>query len=364
MEILVSKQALLKSLRTAQNIADKKSTMPILANVLLQTSGDDTLILCATDYVVSMTAEVPCQVKEGGSLSVEASNFCSLIDSMPGDEILVISKQGVIGIKCGRSKYKLRCTPGENYPPLPSFEDAEFYPVDAKNFRTLLEKTMFSVCTDTVRFHLSGVLFESDGDRIRMVSTDGHRLSRAELPQEGSKSEGVIIPKKGLVEIRKALAGTDEAKIWVSPPMMFVSVAALKLTLGIKLIDSAFPNYGQVIPTANDKIVKINRAEAMSAFGRIQFVATDIHGIKLELSENSMKLSGMNPELGQAEEIIDVMYSGEDLALNINPKLVVDYISKMAGEDVTISFSNNMSPVLIHPDDTDYVGVVMPMQPS
>jgi DNA polymerase-3 subunit beta len=366
MKIVVNKQEFVTALRTAQNIADKKSTMPILANVLLQTVGDDALLLCATDYVVSFSGEVPCRVEEAGAISVEASSFCSLIASMPGEEVLVMTKGDVVGIKAARSKYKLRCTDSESYPPLPDYSDADFYSVDAKAFRGLLDKTMFSVCSDEARFHLSGVFYESDGDRIRMVSTDSHRLSKAEVAQTGTRSDGVIIPKKGVTELRKVLAGVEEAKIAVSPPMMFVSVAASKTVLGIKLIDSQFPPYAAVIPTENTRVVRVNRGDAIAVFKRVQIVSTDIHGIRLDLSAGSMKLSGTNPELGQAEEELDIRYDGEDMSLNIDPKLVVDYMSKMPGEDIVIAMSNNMSPVLIHSDDDsyDYVGVVMPMQPS
>jgi DNA polymerase-3 subunit beta len=285
---------------------------------------------------------------------------------MPGDEVLVMTKGDVVGIKAQRAKYKLRCTEASAYPPLPDYAEAEFYTVDAKAFRNLLDKTMFSVCTDEARFHLSGVFYESDGDRIRMVSTDSHRLSKAEVAQTGSKSEGVIIPKKGVTELRKLLAGTEEAQVAVQAPMMFVSVATTKTVLGIKLIDSQFPPYAAVIPTDNTSVVRVDRGEAISVFKRVQIVSTDRHGIQLDVKNGSMKLSGTNPDLGQAEEELDIRYDGEDIVLNLDPKLVVEYMSKMPGEEIVISMSDNMSPVLIHSDDDsyDYIGVVMPMIPS
>lgn len=366
MKITISKLDFVTALRTAQNIADKKSTMPILANVLIQTVGSDTILICATDYVVSFSAQVQCSVEEEGGISVEASSFCSLIASMPGDEVLVMTKGDVVGIKAQRAKYKLRCTETDVYPPLPDYSEAAFYPVDAKAFRNLLDKTMFSVCTDEARFHLSGVFYESDGDRIRMVSTDSHRLSKAEVAQDGTKSDGVIIPKKGVTELRKVLAGAEVAQVAVHPPMMFVSVAESQTVIGIKLIDSQFPPYAAVIPTENTSVVRVDRGEAISVFKRVQLVSTDLHGIKLEVSDGNMKLSGTNPDLGQAEEELDIRYDGEAMTLNLDPKLVVEYMSKMPGEEIVISMSNNMSPVLIHSDDDsyDYIGVVMPMMPS
>jgi DNA polymerase-3 subunit beta len=362
MKIQINKQQFVTALRTAQDVADKKSTMPILSHVLIQTVGDDAILLCATDYVVSFSGKADCKVEEEGGITVEADSFCSLIGSMPGDEILLVTKGDVVGIKAQRAKYKLRCADPSGYPPLPDYSEASFYPVDAKAFRSLLDKTMFSVCTDEARFHLSGVFYESDGDRIRMVSTDSHRLSKAEVAQSGIKSDGVIIPKKGITELRKLLAGVETASIAVAPPMLFASVG--DTIIGIKLIDSQFPAYASVIPTDNTRVVRLNRGDAMSVFKRVQIVSTDSHGVKLDLSEGSLKISGTNPDLGQAEEELDANYDGADMTINLDPKLVVDYMSKMSGDEIIISMSNNMSPVLIHGDSYDYVGVVMPLMPS
>lgn len=364
MKIQINKQKFVMALRTAQDIADKKSTMPILSHVLIQTVGDDSILLCATDYVVSYSGKVSCKVEEPGGISVEADTFCSLIASMPGDDVLLVTKGDVIGIKAERAKYKLRCSDPEAYPPLPDYTGAEFYPVDAKAFRGLLDKTMFSVCTDEARFHLSGVYYESDGDRIRMVSTDSHRLSKAEVAQPGAKSNGVIIPKKGITELRKLLAGAEVASIAVAPPMLFASTD--DTVLGIKLIDSQFPAYAAVIPTDNTKVVRLNRGDAISVFKRVQIVSTDARGVQLDFSDGSLKISGTNPDLGQAEEELDANYDGGTMTLNLDPKLVVEYMSKMPGDEIIISMSNNMSPVLIHSSDNsyDYIGVVMPLMPS
>lgn len=365
MEILAKRRDLQEHLRRAQSVADKKSTMPVLANVLVQTSGDDAALICATDHVVSFSATAPCTVNEGGGFCADAAEFASIVDGMPGDDIKVTVKDGGVTVRSGRARYTLRSFAVEHYPPLPDFSEAEFYKVDAKLFWTMLNKSMFSVCDDTVRYHLNGVFYESDGDRIRMVSTDGHRLTKIEANQEGKRSEGVIVPKKGLTEIRRVLSGADEAWIAVEPPMFFVGVDETRTVLGVKLIDAQFPPYAGVIPTNNDKIVRMDRKAALGAFRRIQFAATELHGVKVHLSENLIRLAGRNPQLGTAEEALDVHYSGEELALHLNPSLVADYLSGMEGEEVIMSFSTNMAQIMIHPaDNTEYLGVVMPMQPS
>lgn len=364
MELIVKKADLLKNLDMANSVADPKSTMPVLANVLVQTSGDSALLICATNYVVSYSATVPCTVKAEGGFCVPAGELFSVVTGLPGEDIKMTMDGAAVTLRAGRSKYTLRGMTTDLFPKLPDYSDAEFYEVDTKQFGAMLAKTLHSVCKDNVRFHLKGVFFESDGDRVRMVSTDGYRLSKIEFAQEGKQSEGVVIPEQGAKSIRRVIPTKGETlSVAVNAPMFFVRVEGA--VMGVKLIDAQFPPYKAVIPLNNDKIVRMNRREAASAFQRVQFASTDQKGIRMHLSENIIRMVGADPKKGTGEEVLDVHYSGDELFLNINPELICDYLTSMDGEEVVMSFSDNTSQILIHTaGKSDYLGVVMPMQPT
>src|SRR3954466_9862502 len=209
MEFKIEKASLLQGLYLAQGISDRKSTMPILANVLLRTDGKDKLLVAATDLNVTVTAELPCKVDKEGGLTVGAKHLHDIVKSLPGETLtLTRTENQYADIRAGKVEYKVVGMADRDFPKLPNHREVEFAKIDAAALADMINKTFFSVSTDETRYHLNGVLFDCDGAgeqaKARMVSTDGHRLSKIERPLPGGpKAQGVIIPRKGLAEIKR-----------------------------------------------------------------------------------------------------------------------------------------------------------------
>ncbi len=257
MQFEIKKAEFLKGLRLAQSIADRKSTMPMLANTLIRVTGDGKILVAATDLNVSVSAELETESSAEGGITVGAKALHDIVGTLPGETLtLKKAENNWAEIRSGKVSYRLVGMPDRDFPKIPDHREVEFSEVDADVLREMIDKTIFSVSNDETRFHLNGVLFESDGTTARMVSTDGHRLSKVERALEGGPklSAGVIIPKKGVIEIKRALDSVSGAcQIAVKTPYIFV--VARGISLAVKLIDSQFPPYQQVIPSGNTNVV-------------------------------------------------------------------------------------------------------------
>jgi hypothetical protein len=226
MEFRIAKPEFLRGLRLAQGIADRKSTMPMLANVLLRTQGKNQLLVAATDLNVSLTAELKSTNASEGGLTLGAKNLYELVANAPGDEItLKKADNHWAEIKSGKVTYRIVGMPDRDFPKVPDHREATYTTLDSAVLREMIDRTLFSVCNDETRYHLNGVFFESDGSKSRMVSTDGHRLSKVERTiADGPKlSAGVIIPKKGLLEIKKVLEQGPSCKLAIKTPHLFLA---------------------------------------------------------------------------------------------------------------------------------------------
>jgi DNA polymerase-3 subunit beta len=219
------------------------------------------------------------------------------------------------------------------------------------------------VCNDETRFHLNGVFFESDGSKVRMVSTDGHRLSKVErtLPNGPKLSAGVIIPKKGLLEIKKVLETGPSCKLSIKTPHMFV--VHDDIAIAVKLIDAQFPPYEQVIPKDHKRIITVDRVRFIDALRRAQLMSSETRGVKVAATKEGMTITSDNPDLGEVREELEADYDGEPIAIGFNPKYVVELLSQMASDQVTLALGGELDPGLIRPLAGDeYLGVVMPMR--
>ncbi len=366
MEFKIEKASLLQGLYLAQGISDRKSTMPILANVLLRTDGKDKLLVAATDLNVTVTAELPCKVTGEGGLTVGARHLHEIVKSLPGDELhLKRTENNYAEIRAGKVEYKVVGMADREFPKLPNHREVKFSKVDAATLRDLIAKTFFSVSTDETRYHLNGVLFESDGKVARMVSTDGHRLSKIERPLEGGPklAAGIIIPRKGLMELRRALETADgQIELGVHAGHVFVRVK--ETALSVKLIEAQFPPYDQVIPKENDKVAIAPRAALLEALKRISIMSSDkTWGIKFALDKGNLKVASDNPDLGEAHEELDVSYDGTPLTIGFNAKYFIELLAEMEGDEVKLELNGELDPGLVRPaDGKNYLGVVMPMR--
>ncbi len=364
MEFRIHKAEFLKGLRIAHSIADRKSTMPMLANVLLRATGKNQLRVAATDLNVSISAELESENAAEGGLTVGAKNLHDIISNMPGDEVSIRkAENNWAEIKAGKVDYRLVGMPDRDFPKVPDHEGAEFREVDARILREMIDRTLFSVCNDETRFHLNGVLFESNGSNARMVSTDGHRLSKVERELDGTPnlSAGIIIPKKGVVEIKRVLDNAEKSSLAVRAPYIFVRGDGM--TLAVKLIESQFPPYEQVIPKEHTKEVVIDRQLLLSALKRAQLMSSETRGVKFSVSEGGLVITSDNPDIGEVREELEADYSGEAVSIGFNPKYVIDLLSQMATDQVTLELNGELDPGLLRPfSGDDYLGVVMPMR--
>jgi DNA polymerase III subunit beta len=364
MEIRIAKNEFLRGLRLAQGIADRKSTMPMLANVLLRTQGKNQLLVAATDLNVSLTAELKCTAISEGGITLGAKNLYELIANAPGEEItLKKSDNHWAEIKSGKVVYKIVGMPDRDFPKVPDHREATYATLESAVLKEMIERTLFSVCNDETRFHLNGVFFESDGSKARMVSTDGHRLSKVERTiANGPKlNAGVIIPKKGLMEIRRVLEAGPSCKLAIKTPHLFL--VQEDIALAVKLIDAQFPPYEQVIPKDHKRIITVDRARFIDALKRAQLMSSETRGVKVAATKEGVTIASDNPDLGEVREELEAEYNGEAIAIGFNPKYVVELLLQMSSDQITIALGGELDPGLIRPlTGDDYLGVVMPMR--
>ncbi len=364
MEFKIAKHEFLRGLRLAQGIADRKSTMPMLANVLLRTQGKNQILVAATDLNVSLTAELKSQNATEGGLTLGAKNLFELINNAPGDEItLKRTDNSWAEIRSGKVTYRIVGMPDRDFPRVPDHREATYTTVESAVLREMIDRTLFSVCNDETRFHLNGVFFESDGSKARMVSTDGHRLSKVERTiANGPKlSAGVIIPKKGLLEMKKVLEAGPSCKLAIKTPHLFL--VQEDIAIAVKLIDAQFPPYEQVIPKEHKKIITVDRGRFTDSLRRAQLMSSETRGVKLAATKEGLTITSDNPDLGEVREELEADYSGEPIAIGFNPKYVVELLGQMASDQITIALGGELDPALVRPlSGDDYLGVVMPMR--
>ncbi len=364
MEFRIQKTEFLRGLRLAQGIADRKSTMPMLANVLLRTQGKNQILVAATDLNVSLTAELKSQNAHEGGITLGAKNLYELIANAPGEEVtLKKADNHWAEIRSGKVAYRIVGMPDRDFPKVPDHREASYADIESAVLKEMIERTLFSVCNDETRFHLNGVYFESDGSKARMVSTDGHRLSKVErtIPNGPKLSAGIIIPKKGLLEIRKVLDSGPKCKLAIKTPHLFL--VQDDIALAVKLIDAQFPPYEQVIPKDHKKVITLDRSRFIDGLRRAQLMSSETRGVKVAATKEGITITSDNPDLGEVREEMDADYNGEPIAIGFNPKYVVELLGQMSSESITIKLGGELDPGLIEPTGGDqYLGVVMPMR--
>ncbi len=367
MEFRIAKTEFLRGLRLASGIADRKSTMPMLANVLLRTQGKNQLLVAATDLNVSLTAELKSTNTTEGGITLGAKNLYDLVSNAPGDEItLKKADNHWAEIKSGKVAYRIVGMPDRDFPKVPDHREAMqsgSSTIESAVLREMIERTLFSVCNDETRFHLNGVFFECDGTKARMVSTDGHRLSKVErtIPDGPKLTSGVIIPKKGLMEIRRVLDAGPQCKLAIKTPHLFL--VQDDIALAVKLIDAQFPPYDQVIPKDHKRIITVDRGRFIEAMKRAQLMSSETRGVKVAATRDGITITSDNPDVGEVREELDAEYDGEAIAIGFNPKYVVELLGQMSADQVTLALGGELDPGLIRPLTGDeYLGVVMPMR--
>ncbi len=371
MKLSVEKKDFLNVIARAQNIVEKRNTMPILVNVLLDAEGSRCRGF-ATDLEVSLADEIPAQVKSPGKVVVNAKSLFEIVKELPDGKIELERKENNwLKITQNRSVFNIVGVSPEEYPIFPTFVTQEFVKIERDVLSEMIEKTLFSVSTDETRYHLNGVYLEirndKDGPTYRMVATDGHRLSMIDRQINGGQakdaSQGVIIPRKGLHEIRKLLDHVhDSVEIAIEGAQLIVRKGTTVLM--IRLIEGKYPNYQQLIPQTLKENFLVQREVLLSSLKRVSLLSNSkSKGVTFSLSAGKMDITSNNPELGDAKEDLEVDYKGKDLKIGFNARFILDVISTMQDDIVRFEFNDQLSPVLILPhQERTYTCLIMPMR--
>jgi DNA polymerase-3 subunit beta len=382
MHVVVSKKDLLRVLGRCQGVADKKSTMPVLGNVLLEVQGSDRLRLAATDLYLAVSGSIPAEVQSAGAVAVGARDLFERVRMMP-DGPLAISTTGnaatTIRAVGSARRFTLHGVPGEEFPALPEADpNAPALTIDARALSRLIAGTYFSISTDDTRLHLNSALFEWDGEQVRMVTTDGHRLSKMEILVRGKQANAsLLIPLKGVLELKrlcdegsteaKGEGGGDVVEVRIVPgsPNAFFELPGLKLS--VKLVEAQFPPYQQVIPDHSELSVRAPRLELSDALKAVSVAASDrTGGIKLTLGGGKMRFESESPESGEGFDEVAIDYDGTEITVGFNARYFLDVLSSIEDDEVVLGISGELDPAVIRPatasGNTTYLAVVMPMR--
>ncbi|MBN2575379.1 MAG: DNA polymerase III subunit beta [Deltaproteobacteria bacterium] len=366
MDFRIGKNELLRGLYLTHSIADRKNTIPILANVLIRASGKDKVLFAATDIKVAMVVSGSAKVSEEGGLTIGARQLYEIVKGLGGEEVrLQRTEQNWLHLESGKTEFKVVGMNERDFPKLPSFDDTTCSKVDAVTLAEMIGKTVLSVSQDETRPHLASVLLESDGEKATMVSTDGHRLSKISCPMPGGPklASGVLLPRKGIAEIRRVIEGSDSScEIGIDQGSFILKLA--DVVLSVKLGEGMFPPYDQVIPKDNDKRLVVAREELVEALRRVSIIASDkTWGIRFMLEKGRLSIEADNPDLGNARAKVDVSYKGAALQIGFNARYFIDLLTEMKAKEVAVELGGDLDPALVKPcDDSEYLGVVMPMR--
>lgn len=373
MKLSISKTELLHGVSRIQSIVEKRNSMPILANTLIEAStdeGEKGLQLSATDLEVGLQSRHVAKVEKAGGLTISAKKLFEIVRELPDDQIeLEATSNSYLEIRCNRSRFTLAGTAAEEYPTLPEFSPEKTVPVSTALLSAMIDCTMYAASVDETRYNLNGVYFEvlPETGVIRLVATDGHRLACIDREIEGdisALSSGVIIPRKGLGELKRLVDEADAEQIDLAFAQNTGLARKGDVTLVMRLIEGEFPNYNQVIPKDLSRHLILAADPLIHSLRRVALLSSERNrAVKLELGDGQLVISSSNPDLGDAREELDVDYGGEGLTIGFNARYLLDAISAIGTKDIRISFQDELSPARVSPpDDETILGVVMPMR--
>ena len=368
MKVKAERNDLLSLLGHTQSIIETRNTMPALNNVLLKTKKG-ILQVFATNLEVSLINHIEADIEKNGAVAVNSKSLFSLIKELSSLPIeLEGQKNNGLKIKQGRSVFNIVGIEPEQYPSFPTFETQDFTEIKASVLSEMIDKTIFSVSSDETRYHLNGVYFEKIGsNELKMVSTDGHRLSlvnRLVDPMDSSlPTGGVIIPRRGLNEIKRLVEfGKGTFQVAVKGSQLVVHQGTT--TLIIRLIEGKFPNYQRLIPQNSSERVMFDREKLLSSLKRVSLLSNQkSRSVVLDLSEGLVKISSSDPSLGDAKEELEIDYQGQDMQISFNVKYMMDVLCSMNEEEVDMELKDKLSAGLLRPHgDKNHTCVIMPVR--
>ncbi len=376
MKLSIARDELQKGLARIQAVVEQRNSMPILSNVLLEArkgskaSKEQNLQLAATDLEVGIRSLQTADVDQEGELTISAKKIFELVRELPDEPVqLESTENSYLTIRCARAEFSLAGTSADEYPTLPDFTPKKTACVQAALLSSMIERTMYAASVDETRYNLNGVHLEvqSKSGGIRMVATDGHRLAYADRvlgSDVTGLTDGVIIPRKGLAELRRLADEEEGDEIELAFEGNHGLARKGGVTLVMRLIEGEFPDYHQVIPKESTCHLIISSEALIHALRRVAVFSSErSRSVKLELSTGKLALSSKNPDLGEAREELDVDFNNEPLEIGLNARYLLDAIGAMKTKEVQLSFRDPLSPVQIVPSgEADSLAVVMPMR--
>src|SRR5574337_537106 len=372
MKVTIERSVLLKALSHVHRIVERRNTIPILANVLIE-AGDGKVALKATDLDIEASEQVPADVIQPGATTVQAHVIYDIVRKLPeGAQVSLETAEdtGQLVLRSGRSRFFLQALPASDFPDITSGEFAHRFALPASELKRLIENSEFAISTEETRYYLNGIFLHTvdvgGKSMLRAVATDGHRLARVETeaPEGAAAMPGVIAPRKAVAEILKLLEDLPGQEVKVE-----ISTAKARFTLGdvvltTKLIDGTFPDYARVIPINNDKRLVVDKGPFKDAVDRVSTLSSERgRAIKLAIADGKMTLSVNNPDSGSASEEIEVDYDSPPLDIGFNSRYLLDIVNQLSGDTALLPLADPGSPTLIQDrDGSSAPYVLMPLR--
>lgn len=367
-KLTIERNALLTALSHAQGVVERRQTIPILANVLIETT-DSGILLKATDNEIEITESLPAVIESAGAITVPAHKLYDIVKKLPDGAQIAIAyadSTSQLGITSGRAKFALSSLPADAFPSLAAEQTPVSFEVAAADLLGLINKTAFATSTEETRYNLNGIYLHAkeNPDTLTAVATDGHRLACAHTPlPAGAKGmPGVIIPRKTIGEISK-LATEINAPVAVSLSTNQIRFKVGDVALASRLIDGTYPEYEKVIPAKNDKVMEADAAVLTAVIERVSVVCEKSKGIKLSLSDNLLRVTASSADEGSAEDEMDASYAADSLDVGFNFRYLLDVLAQVKGGAIRLTLHDATSPVILHDTaDENALYVLMPMR--
>jgi DNA polymerase-3 subunit beta len=371
MELVVRKNELLRELQLFQGIVERKNTIPILANVLIEAKGDEVRML-ATDLEVALRSRCQASVAKGGSLTLPAKKLYEIVKALPETDVRIEEDKNGVKVAAERFDSRMQTLPREDFPTLPEATGTSRASLSREALREMVAKTQFAITGEDTRYFLNGALFVLRTDSMSLVATDGHRLALVTVKREGKdeplqagEEVKVILPKKTLLELGRLLGeGEGDIHYERGENHLFFEVAGRVLIS--RMIDGQFPAYERVIPKSNDKDIEFERERLTSAVKRVALLSNErSRAVKFEIEKGKVEVTSSSSEFGEAREQIPVDYSGSAMTISFNAQYVLDFLNVVETDVVSLSLKDEVSQAVMKPvgaEGYEYTYVIMPMR--
>jgi len=369
MELVVRKNDLLRELQLFQGIVERKNTIPILANVLMEAKGDQVSFL-ATDLEVALRSKCAAMVAKSGALTLPAKKFYEIIKALPETDIRIAEDKGGVKVAADRFDSRMQTLPREDFPTLPESSGAPSATLPRAVLKEMVAKTQFAITGEDTRYFLNGALFVLRPDAMSLVATDGHRLALLTVPRKSADASDAdevraILPKKTLGELARLLQeGDDDIRYERGENHLFFDVGGRLLIS--RMIDGQFPAYERVIPKGNDKHIEFERDRLTNAVKRVALLSNErSRAVKIQIDKGKVDVTSSSPDLGEAKETLSVDYAGPALQICFNAQYVLDFLSAVSTDVVSLDLKDEVSQAVVKPvgaEGYDYTYVIMPMR--